>query len=74
METVAFNSIGFHAAMILNRLVNERQIKERDTRNDCPRDKDDSADKKQRAELADIEGQNKRLRAEALRVREEPTT
>jgi hypothetical protein len=71
METVAFNSIGFHAAMILNRLVNERQIKEHDAGHEGPGDERNSNDKKERADLADIEGQKKRLRTEVLRVRED---
>jgi hypothetical protein len=59
METVAFNKIGFHTQMILNRLINERQIQERDAGHDSPRNERNGDDKKQRADLADIEGQKK---------------
>jgi hypothetical protein len=69
-----FRHIGFLAAMILNRLVNERQIKERDAGHEGPRDERNSDDKKERADLADIEGQKKRLALLSARVREEGST
>ena len=66
-----FQSIGFHAALILNRLRNERAIADE---SDAEENKDkarEHAEEDARRELAAV---NKRLARLSARVREEPTT
>jgi hypothetical protein len=64
-----FQSIGFHAALILNRLRNERLMKERTERDTARSQKQNEEEEKTRAELAKV---NERLdqlaaRSDALR-------
>jgi hypothetical protein len=63
---VAFNSIGFHAALILNRLRNERRIDEDRRANDECGQNTDTDEKAVRAELERV---NKRLDLLRSRVR-----
>lgn len=60
METVAFNTIGFYAALMLNRLRNEVQIRDYDSEHGEPGNDGDGGNYEQRAELANVEPENKR--------------
>lgn len=60
-----FQSIGFHAALILNRLRNERAIaEEADTKEDR-RERNEASEEEARRELRDV---NKRLALLSARV------
>ena len=65
METLAFNSIGFHAAMILNRLQTQRRINESAHENDETRQQRDQEEQEAREKLAVV---NKRLAQLGARV------
>lgn len=64
-----FQSIGFHAALILNRLRNERLIKEYAERDAARSQKQNDEEEKTRAELAEVNDRLTRLAArdDALR-------
>lgn len=64
---MAFTSIGFHAALILNRLRNERRVEEDRRADEERRQKQDAEEQAVRAELERV---NKRL--DLLRSRVEP--
>jgi flagellar motility protein MotE (MotC chaperone) len=66
-----FQSIGFHAALILNRLRNERAVSEVANADQDRRQREDAAEEEARRELAEV---NRRLARLSARVREEPTT
>lgn len=67
---MAFQTIGFHAALILNRLRNERQITKDKANDDADRQKHDEQEQAVRAELERL---NKKLSLLSERV-EPPTT
>ncbi len=67
--SVAFQSIGFHAAMILNRLKNEKQIAEGKTAENDARERQRREAEETRAKLKRV---NKRLRLLNLRVEPMP--
>lgn len=64
-----FQSIGFHAALILNRLRNERLMKERTERDPARSQKQKEEEEKTRAELAKVNERLEQLaaRSDALR-------
>lgn len=62
---MAFQSIGFHAALILNRLQNQQRINERAQENDERSRKRDQEEQQAREDLAAV---NKRLATLAARV------
>jgi hypothetical protein len=64
-----FQSIGFHAALILNRLRNERAIADESEAEENKNKASEDADENARRELADL---NRRLARLSARVREEP--
>jgi hypothetical protein len=66
-----FQSIGFHAALILNRLRNERAIADESDAEQNRHERNKAAEEEARCELANL---NKRLAQIGARVREEPTT
>jgi hypothetical protein len=68
-----FQSIGFHAALILNRLRNERLMKESTERDTARSQKQKEEEEKTRAELAKVNGRLKTLadRDEDLRRQRE---
>jgi hypothetical protein len=63
-----FQSIGFHAALILNRLRNERAIADEADADQDRRKRNDAAEEEARRQLAEV---NKRLALLSARVREE---
>jgi hypothetical protein len=63
-----FQSIGFHAALILNRLRNERAIADETDADQDRRKRNDAAEEEARRQLAEV---NKRLALLSARVREE---
>lgn len=69
---MAFQSIGFHAALILNRLRNEKQITENHAANDGDRREHDEQEQHARAEFIRLNDRllvlNKKLTVEAVRV------
>jgi hypothetical protein len=60
-----FQSIGFHAALILNRLRNERAIAEETDADQDRRERDKAAEEEARRELMEV---NKRLALLSARV------
>lgn len=62
---MVFQSIGFHTALILNRLRNERAITDESDAEQDRRKRNEAAEKEARRELAEV---NKRLAALAARV------
>jgi hypothetical protein len=65
---MAFQSIGFHTALILNRLRNQRAIADESDAEQNRRERDKAAEEEARRELAEV---NKRLALLSARVREE---
>lgn len=63
-----FQSIGFHAALILNRLRNERAIADESDAEQDRRERNKAAEEEARRELAEV---NRRLARLSARVREE---
>jgi hypothetical protein len=63
-----FQSIGFHAALILNRLRNERAIADETDADQDRRERNKAAEEEARRQLAEV---NKRLALLSARVREE---
>jgi hypothetical protein len=55
METVAFDSIGFHAALILNRLRNEQRIADDNGTDEHGRRENDQEKETKRKHLAQVE-------------------
>lgn len=68
-----FQSIGFHAALILNRLRNERLVKESAERDAARSHKQNEKEQKARAELAEVNDRlaNLAARDDALRRQRE---
>jgi transcription elongation GreA/GreB family factor len=66
-----FQSIGFHAALILNRLRNERAIADETDADQDRRERNKAAEEEARRQLAEV---NKRLALLSARVREEGST
>jgi hypothetical protein len=65
MENLAFNKIGFHAALILNRLRNERAIADKTNAEENGHERNKAAEEEARCELVDL---NKRLARLSARV------
>lgn len=66
--TNMFQSIGFHAALILNRLRNERAITDESDAEQERHERNKAAEEEARRELAEV---NRRLARLSARVREE---
>ena len=66
-----FQSIGFHAALILNRLRNERAIADKSDADQDRRERNEAAEEEARRELAEV---NRKLARLSARVREEGST
>jgi len=62
-SSVAFETIGFHALLILNRLRNERRIADANTANEGDREKHDEEEEHARAALELTNRRLARLRA-----------
>ena len=66
---MVFQSIGFHTALILNRLRNERAIADESDAQEDRRKRNEASEEEARRELADV---NKKLALLSARVNRKP--